>query len=372
MYDFPYLCISFLIYLISPMIRLLLLFVAAFGTLVPAAASETGSLLGRPYTSFDATAFCSYTTFHPSQYLTDNNWDILCAFTQPGQKSRLDSLGISASASQLRLLEVGGLLGRQGKEYSTLMPIFGKEETRLIREESKNFADSIFPSIRPDLQKLVAEFRRLGFDAQTYSLVFSCLLDGYIWDESRLPTQARMTDHGTWSGAFWAMYESRPHLKTGTNSYGPLSVNWTDSLGYYPGSAALIALASEIIKSDGSAVTDSALAVRMSAWGLTDTDGNLTVPVIRRNSGDPVDSLCVAIATTISDAVKRHCTHWPHTHGINDQDLAQVIFYHEVLWDLLDLCESGRIISVPAILKGQEVGRHHFGDITFIVLNTPD
>lgn len=353
------------------MFRFLLLFVAVFGTLVPAVAAETDSLIGRPYTSFAPTAFCTYTTFHPSQYLTDNNWDILCAFTRPGEKSRLDSLGITASASQLRLLEVGGLLGRQGKEYTTLMPIFGKKETRLIREESKAFADSIFPSIRPYIQKLVAEFNRLGFSAQTYSLVFSYLLDGYIWNDSYLPTAERMTDHGTWAGAFWAMYEKRSHVTTGTNSYGPVSVNWTDSLGYFPGSASLVAFAKEVNKNNGGTVTDSALVAKLSTWGLTDTDGRITIPIIRTNNGDPVDSICAAIATTINDAVKRHCTLWPDVHGITDQELAQVIFYHEVLWNLLDLCESEHLITVPDILRGREVGRQHFGDITFIVLDTP-
>ena len=45
---------------------------------------ESDSIIGRPYTKFDASAFCSYRDFHPSQYLTDNNWDILCAFVNPG------------------------------------------------------------------------------------------------------------------------------------------------------------------------------------------------------------------------------------------------------------------------------------------------
>ena len=38
---------------------------------------EPNAIIGRPYKLFDTTAFCSYSSFHPSQYLTDNNWDIL-------------------------------------------------------------------------------------------------------------------------------------------------------------------------------------------------------------------------------------------------------------------------------------------------------
>ncbi len=46
------------------------------------------------------------------------------------------------------------------------------------------------------------------------------------------------------------------------------------------------------------------------------------------------------------------------------------MFYHEVMWDLLDILESKGIISMPAILKGEEVGKEHFGDICFIVLDS--
>lgn len=50
---------------------------------------EDGSIIGRPYRNFDTSAFCSYNSFHPSQYLTDNNWDILCAFVKPGNIAKL-------------------------------------------------------------------------------------------------------------------------------------------------------------------------------------------------------------------------------------------------------------------------------------------
>jgi hypothetical protein len=45
------------------------------------------------------------------------------------------------------------------------------------------------------------------------------------------------------------------------------------------------------------------------------------------------------------------------------------MFYHEVMWDLLDILESKGMIAMPAILKGEEVGKQHFGDICFIVID---
>lgn len=96
--------------------------------------SQESGIIGRPYKSFDTSAFCSYQKFHPSAYLTDNNWDILCAFTESGPAARLDSLGIPYTASQLKLLEVGDLLSFDGSKYRTSMHIFDKSETDVIRK----------------------------------------------------------------------------------------------------------------------------------------------------------------------------------------------------------------------------------------------
>ena len=89
--------------------------------------NKNNSIIGRSYKSFDTTAFCAYQTFHPSKYLTDNNWDILCAFVEPGRTEKLDSLGIPHNKSQLRLLEVGDLISSDNGVYSTIMPIFGRK-----------------------------------------------------------------------------------------------------------------------------------------------------------------------------------------------------------------------------------------------------
>ena len=134
-------------------------------------AQAQDSIIGRPLKSFDLTAFCSYTNFHPSNYLTDNNWDILCAFVQPGSTEKLDSLGISYNQSQLRLLEVGDLLTSKKNVYSTKMHIYGQNETREIRKESKEFADSIYPTIEPEITQLVDAFNNAGYSQQVYSFI---------------------------------------------------------------------------------------------------------------------------------------------------------------------------------------------------------
>ena len=333
-------------------------------------ADTQNTIIGRPLKSFDLSAFCSYNSFHPSEYLTDNNWDILCAFVQPGTTAKLDSLGIQYNKSQLRLLEVGDLLMCNNEHYTTKMHIFGISETQQIRRQSKEFADSIFPAIEPRIRRLVGAFNDAGYSQQVYSLIFSYLLDNYIWGDEFLSSPRSCEDHGTWSGAYWAMFESRNHDKIGTNGYGPVKQNWTDNLGYWMSMSNIMAFAREVSANGGKRIEKQEVIDAVAGWGLTGENGNILIPVMYRNNNDKIDLLCRDITTDLSNAVRNHCVSWGKTHNIASQQLSQVIFYHEVMWDLLDILESKGIISMPAILKGEEVGKEHFGDICFIVLDS--
>lgn len=277
---------------------------------------ESSEILGRPYKSFDITAFCAYSSFHPSQYLTDNNWDILCAFVKPGTVAKLDSLGIPYSKSQIRLLEVGDLLSSNNGVYTTSMKIFDKFETEVIRHQSKEFADSIFPVIEPEIRQLISDFAKAGYAKHIYSLIFSYLLDSYIWDDKLLGSPTNCEDHGTWSGAYWAMFESRLHDKIGTNGYGPVLQNWTDNLGYWLSSGKLLSFAREVVKTKGSRIENQEVIDAIAGWGLTDEKGNITIPILRKNSNDNIDNLCKSIINKLSDAVKKYCSAWNTEHNI--------------------------------------------------------
>ncbi|MDE6022118.1 MAG: hypothetical protein K2G13_01320, partial [Muribaculaceae bacterium] len=292
---------------------------------------ENDSIIGRHYKLFDTTAFCSYQGFHPSAYLTDNNWDILCAFVEPGKIERLDSLGIPYNRSQLRLLEVGDLISSDNGKYSTTMPIFGRKETQAIRQQSKEFADSIFPVIEPEIKQLISVLYDAGYSKQTYSLVFSYLLDNYIWNDEKLPSPATCEDHGTWSGAYWAMYNPRTRVKTGTNGFGPVHQNWTDDLGYWLNSNKLISFAKEVNKTQGSHIENKEVIDAIDGWGLTDKEGNILIPIMRVGNNDEIDVLCNSITTKLSEAVKKYCHSWCQIFNIPSEKIGQIIFYHEVM-----------------------------------------
>ena len=156
------------------------------------------------------------------------------------------------------------------------------------------------------------------------------------------------------------MYESRQHDKIGTNGYGPLYQNWTDNLGYWLSSKKMISFAKEVMQTQGNRIDNKEVIQSIAGWGLTDDNGNILIPIIHRNNNDTIDLLCKAITTNLSNAVKMHCVSWSKTHNIAS------------MWDLLDILESKGIIAMPAILKGEEVGKEHFGEICFIVIDSTE
>ncbi len=327
------------------------------------------SIIGRPYDAFDTSAFCDYKKFHPEEYLTDNNWDILCAFVEPGTAAKLDSLGIAYNKSQLMLLEVGDLLSCDEGIYSTSIPIFGKSETDAVRKQSKEFADSIFPTIESEFSQFVSDIEKSGWSKNTYSLVFSYLLDSYIWDNERLASPMGCGDHGTWSGAYWAMFDSRKHVKIGTNGYGPVEQNWTDDLDCWLDEDKLIMFAKEVMKTRGNRIANQDVIDAVAGWGLTDENGNILIPVMHQNSNDDIDILCKSITNKLSNAIKNYSKTWYSTYNLSSEKIGQIVFYHEVMWDLLEILEAKNLISMPPILKGGKVGKQHFGDICFIVID---
>lgn len=350
-------------------VRFILAFIlsALSGSMTAQVVECPDSLIGRPFKAFDYSAYCSYEDFHPTSYLTDNNWDILCVFRVPGTVAKLDSLGIKASKSQLRLLDVGGLLIVEDGLYKTTMPILDKAQTLALRTDSKQFVDSIYPILLPKFKSYIKEINK-KWENHAYSLTFSYLLDNYIFGTGKIPKPVELSTHPTWNGIFWALYEPRATAKIGTNGYGPLKVNWTDDLGYWPRDSYLISFAKAVIASKGKKLTDASEIEKFRSWNLVKADGSINIPVLHPGNVDTIDMLCDEITRALALAARNHVSAKYHDLSVSNDEML-VMFYHEVMWDLLEKLEQTHLIEKPDILKGKEVGKEHIVDISFIVMN---
>lgn len=338
----------------------------AAASILPSQATDT-HVLRRPSSEFAKTAFCAYGQFHPSQYIIDNNWDILCAFRQQGEVSRLDTLGIPHNESQLMLLQAGGLLECSRGKAHTLMPILDEEQTRKLRQRSAQFADSIYIHIKPEIRHFAELLTNAGYGAQTYSLVFSFLLDGAVWDKGKLPMPAEIERAADWSGVYWALYSKRPEPTIGTNGYGPLMMNWSANMKCRPNHDTMLAVGKELYSHPDTLILSKDLASKASAYGICDTSGKFTIPVLHADEDNEINRLTDTLSTQISDAVKAQSDEIKTLFNLADDKEAAVIYYHEIMWDILALLERDGIVCKPAILQGDDTDISHLGQVMFAV-----
>lgn len=321
----------------------------------------------RPYNDWETIAYCSYDSYHPSQYAKiDNNWEILYALRTPMSIKELKATGIPFTYSQIILLHTGGLIESKNNVLHTVMPIFDEEQTKSIRTLSKAIAQIVYNETKEDWAAFANELKKRNLQENAYSLVFSYVLDDKIW-EKQLPSYDILQNNPTWNGAFWALYDKRPNSKCGTNSIGTFHQTWSDSLSYWPDYDAIAQFVNEY-EHNGKIVTKELLDKSME-WGLADKNGNVTVPIIHENSNDTLVNISDDIVAKLASCLNQYSASFMKEYDVKSENLAKVILYHEVMWDMMDILVNMGIITEPDILKGSaDTQKQDFGQIVYIRL----
>jgi hypothetical protein len=156
--------------------------------------------------------FCSpNNSFHPRTIVkADNNWQLLFAMRNGLIQKDLDSLKIPYTQSQLLLLRSQRLLQQRQGVYKTSILILDKEQTIQLRKQSHLAAERIFPSIEKDCNELVTYLSKNNRSKNAFSILFSYVLDGLIWDklESEKLIEER-EEKNIWSGSYWFLTPKR-------------------------------------------------------------------------------------------------------------------------------------------------------------------
>jgi hypothetical protein len=119
-------------------------------------------------------------------------------------------------------------------------------------------------------------------------------------------------------------------------------------------------------------ITTAKLIEEFKPFGFFDKNNNLTIPVINENSNDTlyllsnniVDKiLSIFIETTDTDTLRA-------TYHFKDNNETIIIFYHEVMWDILNLLLKNQTIQIPVIFDEPEKATiADIADVCFIVIN---
>lgn len=322
----------------------------------------------RPYNEWETVAFCAYESYGPSEYMeSDNNWELLHTLRTPMSFNDLKATGVPVTESQILLLQIGGLIEKENNVLKTIMPIFDEEQTKSIRSLSKTIAQSAYTMSEKEWHAFLAELKKQNLAKNAYSLVFSYVLDGKIW-KKQLPSPDSLTNNATWKGAYWALYDKRQNgLSYGTNGFNKMFYQtWSDSLAYWLGSNTIFKFIEEYGQHKKIVSTD--LIEKSKEWGLVNEQGKVIIPIINESSDSPLVKISDNIIAKLASCVSQHSADFMAKYQLANENLAKVILYHEVMWDMMDILVNKKMITQPSILKGStDAHKKDFGQITYIL-----
>lgn len=318
----------------------------------------------RPYSQWEATQFIAVNGHQPEDYvIPDNNWEILYNLRTPRTQAELREMGIKCSDSQLLLLEVGGLISKTNGKWKTTIPILDKEQTNSLRSLSKEIAESMYTQTKADFITLTQAISEMGFKDNAFSLVFSYLLDGRMW--TKLVLFDDVDNHTSWSGCYWILYEPSNNLACGTNAFGEqnLILTYINS-DIAPSNEIMDCCADEIDKFGK--ITNTQLIAQLKPYGLVDNNGDVLFPIIKKQQ-DSFHQINEKLVNSISTELKNNCGSLTAQYGIDNEKVAMVMLYHEVMWHLVDKLIKDKVVFTPAVFKDEKANKKRLNEVVFFI-----
>lgn len=316
-------------------------------------------------------------SYHPSSIVSaDNNLQLLVALKNGLTRKQMDSLKIPYAKSQLLLLESYLLLKKADGIYKTAIPILDNEETALLRKQSHFTASEIYPEIEIECRDLVTYLTKQNRSPNAYSILFSYVLDGLIWTRFEKEGIVEKWDTmGIWSGNYWFLTPKRTVDCGGTNTISnekfAFNWNWSHSENVTDGLwdkniEALFTIAR------GNAVPNNEIINEFAAYGFFDKDLHLTIPVIDENENNVLYLLANKIIDRLLPAFLEKTDFEPlrTSFKFNDNSETMVVFYHEVMFDLMDLLIERQVIQLPTAFQNPDKATaKDAADLCFIVIS---
>lgn len=316
-------------------------------------------------------------SYHPSSIVSaDNNLQLLLTLKNGLTRKQLDSLKIPYTKSQLLLLESYLLIKKTDGIYKTAIPILDSEQTARLRKQSQLTASQIYPEIEKECRDLVTHLTNQNRACNAYSILFSYVLDGLIWDRFEKEGVVEAWDTtGIWSGNYWFLTPKRAVDCGGTNysTKGNFAFKWnwsyaekvTDGL-WDKNIEVLFPFA------QGNTCTDKEIINDFAPYGFFDKNSHLTIPVIneKENTGLYLFSKNITDRLFPAFMAKTKVEQFKTLYNFRDNSETAVVFYHEVMFDLMDLLIKKQIIQLPTAFQNPDKATaKDAADLCFIVIS---
>jgi len=282
--------------------------------------------------------------------------------------------------SQIALLKAFLLLKERDDTLKTTFPILDAEETRRLRQRVQDAAPFLAERLESDVRAFVQQLHAIGREGNAYTILFSYVIDGLVWDEVEKRSLVNVREitlaSPFWAGELWALYPPRA-FAPGTNSISEegvsLKVSWTEAAiphmrPFVTDIPALIQMFDDY-RMAGRVTHDRAKEV-FGPFGLLDAEGRFTIPVIVEEDSNPLYQLANTMAGTVAGVAPERLPLKAIVEEFvfRDADQAFVVAYHELMWELMDRLEAGGLVRKPvAFAEPDRAQSTDIADLVFIV-----
>ncbi|MDO4790761.1 MAG: hypothetical protein Q3998_07360, partial [Porphyromonas sp.] len=255
----------------------------------------------------ESIAYCITSKGTPNNIVRlDNNWEILLALREPHTIKALDSLNIKFTYSQLQLLADWKLIRNNKNKFQTNMIILDSLQTLKLRNYSKELSEALAGKIGKDVTDFVKLLKSEGRERNSYSILFSYVIDGLVWEclEERgaIRKKELSMKEPLWSGEFWTLYPKRDFY-CGTNSLSSkgysLKINWSEGafsrIRPFISNTRQLDLLLKDFEKNGKITEESTIAV-FSKFNLFNESGYITIPILEENDKNSLNLQSTKIA----------------------------------------------------------------------------
>jgi len=331
------------------------------------------------FENYDKICYCSVGLAHPQKILDmDNNLEIVFRMGQGKSLRELKLMGTIFNKSQIELLLASGLIEKKDSLYLSGIPFLNLDETIKIRSLTRQIAKEIIPEFKNDYDILSKTLISQGLKNNTYSILFTLILDNMVWDylelDNQINKQAITREKPFWDGVMW-LIEPKRSFFCGTNSLTSdnisINVNWSENSGVKVKSYRMLEKLLIDYKELGKIVNPEVIK-SFKENGLVNENGELLFPVIKADSTDVIYKISEKIAKKVEKSVVSKIDLANNLNGFSNLDKSQkiIILYHEIMWDILDIMEEKGLLMKPiAFSDPSKTKPSDLKDLIFIVKN---
>lgn len=310
----------------------------------------------------------------------DNNWEILLACLEAKTVTELEEMGVDLTRSQLLLLRAMRFIDYDMKtrKFKTSLPILGSEKKRLLIKRMRSLAVKLEPLLRTDVNSLLGELKKNGRKENAFTILFSYALDAVPWklfqSKGVIGNIGLSPERPLYDGVYWAYYPPRG-FRCGTNFFRGegfyIALNWGE-----PARKKIFSVfhntnmrqMRDDFQANGKIVSPG-LIQELITYGLFDSEGNLTIPVIEEGGDGGLFEVCHRLGEKAASLFieEQDLEALKNDFGFYNLEYTVIVCYHEWMWEYLEYLDEIGLVSKPfAFSNPEKAGPEHIGRLLFM------